>query len=99
MDIMQLMTIMAIVLCLKLPILGLYQFIYNPTIPLRLKNILAAFSISGENSGIGLNITQSLISNAIKKIHTVGVISVFNNNDCYPKMPNMHCFNLNKTKF
>jgi hypothetical protein len=56
MDIIQSMTIAAIILYPKLPILGLYQSIYNLTIPLRLKDILATPSISSEDSGIGLSI-------------------------------------------
>ena len=47
----------AIVLCPELPLLGLYQGMHNPIIPLRLKNILNAPSISGENNKIGVNIT------------------------------------------
>ena len=46
----------AIILYFRLPLSGLYQFIYNPTIPLRLKDILAAPSISSKDSGIKLNI-------------------------------------------
>jgi hypothetical protein len=56
MDIIQSMTIAAIILYPKLPILGLYQSIYNLTIPLRLKDVLATPSISSEDSGIGLSI-------------------------------------------
>jgi hypothetical protein len=46
----------AIILYSRLPLLGLYQSIYNLTILLRLKDILAAPSISSKDSGIGLNI-------------------------------------------
>jgi len=54
---MQSMTMAAIVLCPKLPLSGLCQFIYNLTIPFRLKDILTALSISGEDNGIRLSIT------------------------------------------
>ena len=93
------MTTAAIVFCLRLLLLGLHQSIYNPIIPLRLKDILTALSIFGEDNGIGLSIMQSLILNAIKKLYTVSVNSVFKNSDCYSKMPNMHCLNINQTKF
>ncbi len=53
---MQLMTTAAIILCPGLPLLGLHQSIYNLTIPLRLKDILATPSISSEDGGIRLNI-------------------------------------------
>ncbi len=53
---MQSMTTAAIVLCPRLLLLGLYQSIYNLTILLRLKDILAAPSIFSEDSGIGLSI-------------------------------------------
>jgi hypothetical protein len=57
MDTIRSITITAIILCPKLPTSGLYQFIYNLTIPLRLKDILAALSISSEDSRIRLSIT------------------------------------------
>jgi hypothetical protein len=93
------MTIAAIILCPKLLTLGLYQSIYNLTIPLRLKDILAAPSISNKDGGIGLSITWSLISDVIKRIYTAGVTSVFKDSNYYPKMLNMHCLNMKKTKF
>jgi len=55
-DTMRLMTTAAIILCPRLPLSGLRYFIYNPTIPLRLKDILAAPSISSEDGEIGLSI-------------------------------------------
>ena len=56
-DTMRSMTTAAIVLCPGLPLSGLRQSMHDPTIPLRLKDILAAPSISGEDGGVGLNIT------------------------------------------
>ena len=96
---MRSMTTAAIVLCPELPLSGLRQSMHNPTIPLRLEDILDAPSISGEDGGIGLNITRSLISDAIKRIHTDGVDSIFGDSDRYPNMPSIHCLNTSQTKF
>ena len=68
---------------------------YNPTILLRLKDILAAPSISGEDGGIGLSIMWSLILDVIKRLYTAGVDFVFKDSDCYPKMPSIYCLNMN----
>jgi len=97
--IIQVITIAAIVLCPKLPPLGLHQGIHNPTIPLRLKNILNAPNISGKDNGIRVNIIQSLILDTLKRIYTDGVNTVFKDSDRYPKMPSMHCLPINKTMF
>ena len=89
------MTTAVIVFCPGLPLSGLRQSIHNLIIPLRLKDILAAHSISGEDSGIGLSIMWSLILNAIKRLYTASVDFIFRDSDHYPKMPNMHCLNIN----
>lgn len=98
-DTMRSMTTAAIVLCPGLPPSGLRQSMHDPTMLLKLEDILAAPGISGEDGGIGLNITQSPISDAIKRIHTAGVNSVFGDSDCYPNMPSLYCLNVNKTRF
>ena len=54
---MQLIIMAAIVLCPELLLLGLHQGMYSPIILLRLKDILNAPSISGEDNRIGVNIT------------------------------------------
>ena len=53
---MRLIIITAIIFCPKLLLLGLHQFIYNLTILLRLKDVLAAPSIFSKDGGIKLNI-------------------------------------------
>ena len=93
------MMMAAIILCPKLSLLGLHQGMHNPIIPLRLKDILNAPGISGEDNGIGINIIQSLILDLLKRIYTNGVNTVFRNSDCYFKMPSMHCLPVNKTTF
>ena len=94
-DTMRSMTTAAIVLCPGLPLSGLRQSMHDPTIPLRLKDILAAPSISGEDSGIGLNITRSLISDTIKRFYTASVDFVFRDSNHYPKMLNIYYLNIN----
>jgi len=89
----------AIMLCPELPLLGLHQSIHNLTIPLRLKDILDAPSISSKDGRIGVNITQSLISDLIKRIYTASVNTIFRGSDYYLKMLNIYCLTVNKTKF
>jgi hypothetical protein len=89
----------AIVLYPRLPLLGLRQSIYNLTIPLRLKDILAAPSISSKDGRIGLNITRSLILDAIKRLYTASINSIFRDSDRYPKMLSIYYLNTNQTKF
>jgi len=67
---------------------------HNLTIPLRLKDILAAPGISSEDSRIRLDITQSLILDAIKRIYTASINSVFRDSDCYPNMLSIYCLNM-----
>ena len=92
---MRLMTTAAIILCPRLPLSGLYQSIYNLTIPFRLKDILTAPSISSEDSRIRLSITQSLILDIIKRFYTAGVDFIFRDSNYYPKMLSMYYFNIN----
>jgi len=71
---------------------------HNPTIPLKLDNIFNSPAISGMDGGIGLEITRSLISDAIKRIHADGVNRVFTHGS-YPQMPNIDCLKANKPQF
>ena len=50
------------------------------------------------DGGIGLEVTRSLISDAIKRIHADGVNRVFTPGS-YPQMPNIDCLKANKTQF
>ena len=95
----QLIIIVAIILCFELLTLSLYQSIYNLIIPLRLKNILDASSIFNKDSRIRLSIIQSLILNTIKRIHIASITSVFKDSNYYSKMLSIHCLNIKKTKF
>jgi len=95
---MRAMTTAALVLCPELPPSGLRQSMHNPTIPLKLDNIFNSPAISGMDGGIGLEITRSLISDAIKRIHADGVNRVFTPGS-YPQMPNIDCLKANKTQF
>jgi len=95
----QAITTVAIILCPKLLPLGLHQSIHNLTLLLRLKDILDAPSISNKDNRVRVNITRSLISDALKRIHTAGINTIFRDSDRYPKMPSMHCLTINKTKF
>jgi hypothetical protein len=96
---MRAITIAAIILCPRLPLLGLRQSIYNLTIPLRLKDILAAPSISSKDSRIRLNIIQSLILDVIKRLYIASINSIFRDSDRYSKMLSIYCLNINQTKF
>jgi len=92
-------TTAAIVLYPKLPPSGLRQGMHDLTIPLRLKDILNAPSISGKDNRIGVNITQSLILDTLKRIYIDGVNTIFRDSNRYPKMLSMHCLSINKTMF
>ena len=89
----------AIILYPKLLLLGLYQSIYNPTIPLKLKDILAALSISSKDGGIRLNITRSFILDIIKRLYIAGINSIYRDSNYYSKMLSIYYLNINQTKF
>jgi len=63
---MRAMMTAVLVLCPELPPSGLRQSMHNPTIPLVVADIFNAPAISGMDGGIGLDITRSLITDAIK---------------------------------
>ena len=96
---MQAIITAAIILYPKLLLLGLCQSIYNLIILLRLKDILNSPNISSEDNRIRVNITQSLILDALKRIHTDSINTVFRDSNRYPKMLNMYCLPVNKTMF
>ena len=98
-DTMRLLTTVAIILCPKLPTLGLYQSMHNLIIPFRLKDILAASSIFSKDGRIRLNITRSLILDAIKRLYIASINSIFRDSNCYPKMLSIYYLNINQTKF
>jgi hypothetical protein len=89
----------AIILCPKLPPLGLRQGIHNLIIPLRLKDILNAPSISSKDNRIRVNITRSLILDALKRIYIDSVNTIFRDSNYYPKIPSIYYLPINKTIF
>ena len=72
---------------------------YNLIIPLRLKDILNAPSISGKDNGIRVNITRSLILDALKRIYIDGINTIFRDSNRYPKIPRIYYLPVNKTMF
>ena len=88
------MITVVIVLCPKLLLSGLRQSIYNLTILLRLKDILNTPSISSKDSRIGLNITQCLILDIIKRIYIDSVNSIFRDSNRYPNILSIYYFNI-----
>jgi hypothetical protein len=91
-------TTAALVLCPELPDTGLKQSMHDPTIPLEYMDIAAA-SLAG--SEVDLDISKSLIADAIKRIHTLGVNQVFRGNNCnrYPVFPTVSRIPVQKTEF
>ena len=61
---------------------------------LRLKYILAALSISSKDSRIRLNITRSIILNALKRIYIASVNSIFRDSNCYPNILSIYYSNI-----
>jgi hypothetical protein len=94
---MRSVTTAAVVYCPDIPPTGLQQSMHDPTIPLRVDDIFNSPGISGSEHAP--TITRALISDAIKKIHTSGVIKVFMGSDQYPKMPNIDRIKPEKTEF
>ena len=72
---------------------------HNPTIPLGLKDILNAPGISSKDNRIRVNITRSLILDALKRIYIDGVNIVFRDSNRYPKILSMYYLPINKTTF
>ena len=66
---------------------------------LRLKDILNAPSISSKDKEIRVNITRSLILDALKRIYIDGVNTIFRDSNRYPKMLSIYCLPINKTTF
>jgi hypothetical protein len=66
---------------------------------LRLKDILNTPSISGKDNRIRVNITRSLILDALKRIYIDGVNTIFRDSNYYPKILSMYYLPVNKTIF
>jgi hypothetical protein len=94
---MRAMTTAAVVICPELPTSGLTQSMHNPILPLNMHDIFGSPAISGDN--IGVEISRSLISDEIKRIHPSSVKRVFTESDRYPKMPNIQVLPSRKTKY
>ena len=73
---------------------------HNPTIKLHLHDIFTAPAISGDDNGIGIRISKSLISDAIEKVHSSAVNMIFDGSGhTLPRMPEIDLIATNKTKF
>jgi len=72
---------------------------YNLILLLRLKDILDAPSISSKDGRVRVNITRSLILDALKRIYIASVNTIFRDSDRYPKILSIYCLTINKTKF
>lgn len=97
---MQAMTTAAIIMCPELPPTGLYQSMHNPSIELNVFDIFQSPGISGDNTGV--KITQSLISDAVRRVHGSCIDSLFKdtqNSTLQPRMPIIQQIQANKTKF
>ena len=93
---MQAMTTAALILCPELPLDGLRQSMHNPAVPLKLHDIFNSPGISGDE--IGPDITRSLISDAIRRVHRTGVNHIFqNSNQSPPQIPILKILPSNKT--
>lgn len=68
---MQNLTTAAIVLCPELSTTGLTQSMHDPSVELRFEDLLKTPATVGDD--IGPDITRNLISDAIKRIHDIGV--------------------------
>ena len=86
----------AIVYYPKLPLLGLYQSIYNLTIPLNIKDI---YHSPGFGNKLLLQISYYLITNTIKGIHLASVEHIFKDSDLFPQMLSIQYINNGKTRF
>ena len=80
----------------ELPLLGLYQLIYNLTIPLNIKDIYRSPSFSNK---LLLQISHYLIANAIKGIHLASVEHIFKNSELFLQIPGIQYINNRKTRF
>ena len=85
--------------CEDLPASGLTQDMRNPTIPLRLRDIVTGPAITGVDD-IGPQASRSLIANAIKRLHP-GVGSMFTGDAArlYPTFPTIERLPQRKTRF
>ncbi len=94
-----LITTTIIILCPELLLSGLYQVIYNLIILFCVHNIFSAPGISG-GDGVELDISRSLIADAIKRLHPSSINHIFiNSDDSYPKMLSLQSISVDKTQF
>ena len=90
------LTTTVIIYCPKLPPLGLYQLIYNPTILLNIKDIYHSPSFGDE---LLLQISHYLIANIIKGIYLTSIEHIFKDSDLFPQMLSIQYISNRKTKF
>lgn len=92
------MTTAAIIFYSELSSSDLQQMMHNSTISLYIHDIFSAPGIS-DDDGIKLNISRSLIADAIKKLHSFSINHIFTNTDSYFKMPSLQSICVNKIWF
>lgn len=96
---MRAMTTAALVLCPEIPASGLRQSMHDPTKPLQLLDIFNSPAVLGEDNGVGIRITRSLVSDAVKSLHSASVTVVFVDSDNYLEMPSIQTLKTNKTRY
>lgn len=95
---MKAMTTAAVVICPDLPATGLYQHMHNPEVPLLLSDILDQPSISGGDN-IDRIVSESLIVDAIRTVHSSSVDTLFPRKLTPFKMPKIQCVEVRKTEY
>ena len=90
------LTTTTVIYCPKLPLLGLRQLIYNPTIPLNIKDIYRSPGFSNE---LLLYISRYLITNAIKGIYLTSIERIFKDSNLFPQMLSIRYISNKKTRY
>lgn len=89
----------AYVICDELPATGLNQDMHDPTVQLHIHDIVTSPGITNSD-GLDGQISASLISDAIKRLHPEAVKKVFQGQACdYPEFPRIHCLPAKPTRY
>ena len=84
----------------KLPSTGLFQHMHNPVWPLNPHNIYQLPGVSGNDGGIGRQMSLTLISKVICKLHSSAVNTIFTGAcNQIPKMPELDVLRPTKMEF
>lgn len=98
-DSMTAVTTAAIVKCLDLPVDGLSQRMHDSTEPIRMQDIIDTPEVDEDDHELGAQISIFLISNAIHKVHSIAVDSIFEDASQYPRMPTIDALPVRKTQY